>query len=114
VDEEGASEPASAHGDRDLEALREAEESAHEAVHRALQAKEAASVRVSRKYGDAANPWATVADVAAGITNPAATGAAVIAAQTPIQVQGPGPDYTPILIGGSAVLLLALYIKRGE
>ena len=65
-----------------------------------------------QSYGDAANPWATVGDIAGGIANPQAAGAAVFAAQQPIQVQGAPINYTPILIGGSCVVLLALVLKR--
>lgn len=67
-----------------------------------------------RSYGDAANPLTTVADVLGGITNPAAAGAAVFAAQQPVQVQGPPVNYTPIIIGGSVVVLAAIYLKRSS
>ena len=67
-----------------------------------------------RGYGDAANPWTTIADTLGGITNPAAAGAAVFAAQQPVVVQGPPVNYTPILVGGSIVLLAALFLKRSN
>ena len=65
-----------------------------------------------RGFGDGSNAWTTIADTLGGITNPAAAGAAVFAAQQPITVQGPPVNYTPILIGGSVVLLAALFLKR--
>lgn len=63
-----------------------------------------------RGYGDQVGT--TVTDVLMGLTNPAAAGQLALQAQTPQVIQGPPVNYTPIMMGGGALILVALLLKR--
>lgn len=65
-----------------------------------------------RGYGDQVGT--TVVDVLMGLTNPAAAGQLALQAQTPAVIQGPPINYTPVLLGGGALILVALLLKKRQ
>lgn len=67
-----------------------------------------------RGFGEADTFVNAVEGGLTGLISPK-TAAQIYAQQnTPITVQGPPPDYTPVMIGGAAMVLLALLVKRNQ